>query len=214
MPAITALRPTRREGRISVHVDGEFLFAVSGAFVARQGLFVGRELHEAELGTLVAEAGRDQALTDAYRLLSHRSRSRFELADRLRAKGHDAAAVDLVLERLGGEGLIDDQAFAAAFVADKRRLAGWGSVRIERELAKLGVETRVVDAALAASGCDAGDLAERERAVAALRRRGPAAPPLDRARKRAFEFLVRRGYTTTDAYGAVRAWIDESAPPD
>ena len=97
MPTVTALRPTRRRGRLSVHVDGEFLAAVSEAFVARQQLFEGRELSSDELAALVAAAARDQALADAYRLLGHRARSRSELRSRLLAKGHTADVVDLTL---------------------------------------------------------------------------------------------------------------------
>ena len=209
MPIVTALRPTRHRGRLSVHVDGEFLAAVSEAFVARQQLFEGRELSSDELAALVAAAARDQALADAYRLLGHRARSRSELRSRLLAKGHTGDVVDLTLERLGGEGLVDDQAVAAAFVADKRRLAGWGNDRIARELARLGVADDIVRAALPETGDDVDD-GELERARAALERRGRPSAPLDRARKRAFDFLVRRGYSSGVAYRAVREWVDRS----
>jgi regulatory protein len=206
MPVVTALKPTRRESRVAVHLDGEFLVAVSQAFMARHGLFVGRELGDAELAALLAAAHREQALTDAYRLLAHRARSRAELGARLRGKGHDAALVEATLNKLSGEGLVDDGAFAAAFVADKRRLSGWGSARIARELDRLGVDADVVRSLLPGADDDDGDAVEYERALAALWRRGPARPPLDRERKRAFDFLTRRGYGTAVAYRAVRDW--------
>ena len=50
------------------------------------------------------------------------------------------------------------------------------------------------------------DEAELARALAALERRGRAAPPLEAARARAFQFLRRRGYATHVAYDAVRRW--------
>ncbi|HMK91408.1 MAG TPA: regulatory protein RecX [Thermoleophilia bacterium] len=212
MPTVTALRPTRRAGRLSVHVDGEFLAAVSDAFVARQQLFVGRQMTPDELQALIAAASRDQALSDAYRLLAHRARSRAELRSRLLAKGHTPEVVDGTLERLGGEGLVDDRAFAAAFVADKQRLAGWGNARIARELVRLGVAGDVISGVLPDDHDESG--AELERARAALERRGPATAPLDRARKRAFDFLVRRGYSTAVAYQAVREWVDGARSDD
>jgi regulatory protein len=204
MPTVTALRPTRREGRVVVHVDGRFLASVGESFVVRHSLFVGLELTDDELSALRDEAGADRVLSDAYRLLAHRARSRAELAARLRAKGHDEPAVQPVLERLSSEGLVDDQAFAAAFVADKRRLAGWGAGRIARELGRLGVADAIVRALLPES--DEATTDELARARAALARRGPARPPLEPARKRAFEYLVRRGYSTTVAYRTVREW--------
>jgi len=204
MAIVTALRPTRREGRVSVYVDGHFLAAVGESFVVRHGLFVGLELTGEQLAGLRDDAGADRILADAYRLLAHRSRARAELAARLRAKGHGEPAIQTVLDRLGGEGLVDDQAFAAAFAADKRRLAGWGAGRIARELDRLGVDVAVVQAVLPQSDEAADD--ELARARAALERRGPARPPLEPARKRAFEFLVRRGYSTTVAYRTVHEW--------
>lgn len=204
MPIVTALRSTRRVGRVAVHVDDAFVAAVGESLLVRHGLFVGLELTDAQLGALLTDASAEHILTDAYRLLTHRARSQVELARRLRDKGHDEAAVQAVIDRLVGEGLVDDQAFAAAFVADKRRLAGWGAGRIARELDRLGVEPALVLAALPATDAAADD--ELVRARAALARRGPAKPPLEPARKRAYDYLVRRGYATTVAYRAVREW--------
>jgi regulatory protein len=209
VPTVSALRPTRREGRVSVHLDGRFAFAVGASFVVSHGLFVGLELSDEQCAALRVDAGADRVLIDAYRLLAHRARSRTELAGRLRAKGYDEPAVAATLERLQGDGLIDDRAFAAAFVADKRRLSGWGAGRIAGELARLGVEPAIVEAALPQSDETRGD--ELARARAALERRGPARPPLEPARKRAYEFLVRRGYASAIAYQVVREWSAGSA---
>lgn len=204
MPTVTALKPTRREGRVAVHVDGGFVAAVGESLLVRHGLFVGLELSERQLAALRADADADRTLTDAYRLLAHRARARAELGQRLLAKGHDGAAIEAVVVRLCDEGLLDDAAFAAAFVADKRRLSGWGAGRIARELGRLGVDQAVVAAALPDSDNETAD--ELARACAALARRGPAGPPLEPARKRAYDYLLRRGYSTTVAYRAVREW--------
>ena len=204
MPTVTALKPTRREGRVAVHVDGSFVVAVGESLLVRHGLFVGLELNEDQLAALRTDADADRTLADAYRLLAHRARALAELRQRLRAKGHDEAAIQAVVVRLRGEGLLDDAAFAAAFVADKRRLSGWGAGRIARELGRLGVDQAVVAAALPDS--DDATAAELARARAALSHRGPARPPLEPARKRAYDYLLRRGYSTTVAYRAVREW--------
>jgi regulatory protein len=228
VPAVTALRATRR-GRIALHVDGEFVCTVSEALVARHHLFAGKQLDAAEIEALRADAAAARVLADAYRLLGHRSRSVAELRTRLLDKGHERREVDEALERLSADGLLDDAAFARAFAADKRRLSGWGAERIARALAASGVTDEQIHDALAATSGEAGldavglteraelaaavpaagpdpDEAELARALAALRRRGEAAPPLEAARARAFQFLRRRGYATHVAYDAVRRW--------
>jgi len=208
VPVVTALRATRR-GQVAVHVDGNFVFSVSDSFVARWHLYQGRELDDDALAQLRGQASAERVMADAYRLLGHRARSRHELRRRLLQKGHDDEAVAGALERLAGDGLLDDAEFARSYVADKRGLSGWGSRRIFRGLTELGVARDVIDAALGAAAATEGDDAELERALAVLRRRGAPQAPLVAARRRAYQALVRRGFSTTVAYAAIRRWSGE-----
>ena len=212
MPVVTALRATRR-GQIAVHVDGGFVCSVSDAFVASWHLYRGRELDDDALAELRGLASAERVLADAYRLLGHRARSRHELRRRLLQKAHDDEAVAGALERLAGDGLLNDAEFARSYIADKRSLSGWGSRRIRRGLAELGVDRDVIDAQLGAAAVAEGDDAELERALTALRRRGAPQAPLDAARRRAYQALVRRGFSTAVAYAAIRLWSG-AQPPD
>jgi regulatory protein len=210
MPVVTALRATKR-GRIGLHVDGRFVCVVGEALIARHHLFQGRELDDAEFDALREEAMGAKAIADAYRLLAQRSRSRQELQRRLADKGHDAQTVTRTMAGLEAQGLVDDAAFASAFVNDKRRLGGWGDQRIARELSGLGVPGEQIEAALGPRDAER-DLA---RAVAQLRRLGPApAAGDDAARRRAFQALRRRGFDTSIAYQALRAWSQEADTAD
>jgi regulatory protein len=210
MPVVTALRATKR-GRIGLHVDGRFVCVVGEALIARHHLFQGKELDHEEFDALREEAMGDKAMADAHRLLAHRSRSRQELQRRLAEKGHDAQTIARAMSALEGQGLMDDAAFASAFVSDKRRLGGWGDQRIARELGALGVPGPQIDAALGPRDAER-DLA---RAVALLRRQG-AAPAAgdDAARRRAFQALRRRGFDTSIAYQALRAWSQGAGTAD
>ena len=210
MPVLTALKPTRQRGRFAAHVDGAFAFAVSEAFVARNGLHEGRIYSDADYEALKNKARSEAALTHAYRLLAHRMRSAAEIRRRLSQKGHTAEVTDAVIVRLTDEGLIDDQGFARAFVADKVRLSGWGRERIARDLSRAGLSDDMVEVAVA----HLEDADELERAMAALGRHGPPRPPLDKARKRAYDFLSRRGFASPIAYRAVSRWLAGEPPAD
>jgi regulatory protein len=130
-------------------------------------------------------------------------RARAELAARLAAKGHPQPAVQHALARLQERGLIDDAAFARAYVADRRRLHGWGTERIARELARLGADPAAVQAALADSG--GGEEDELQRALQLLSRRGPSVPP---------QTAKRRAFSTTVAHDAVRRWSADACNTD
>ena len=203
MPVVTALRATRRGG-VALHVDGEYVCVVSESLLARWRLYKGRELDDEALAELRAASSSERVMGDAYRLLGHRARSRAELRRRLLEKEHEEHAVDAALERLAADGFLDDAAFAHSYVADKRRLGGWGVERIRRGLAELGVAVDVVDAELEAESGGEGD--ELERALAMLERRGAPGEPVDAAKRRAYQALLRRGFSSPVAYAAVRRW--------
>ncbi len=209
MPVVTALRATRRGG-VALHVDDEYVCVVSESLVARWRLFKGRELDASDVAAIRAASSAERVMGDAYRLLGHRARSREELRRRLLAKDHDEHAVEDALEKLSADGFLDDAAFARSYVADKRKIGGWGSARIRRGLRELGVTSADADDALGASGAGEGE--ELERALAVLRRRGAAEQPLDAARRRAFQALQRRGFSSSVAYAAVRLWTEGERP--
>lgn len=201
MAVVTALRATRG-GRVAVHLDNAYFCTVSGARLAALRIHQGLELDDQQAAELLAGAEAERALADAYRLLGQRARAVAELAGRLRAKGHTEECVQAALRRLTDEGLLDDAAFARSFAADKMRLNGWGRVRIVRELERLGVPTQL--AQQAAGSVQTED--EPQRAAAALRARGAPRSPLEAEKRRAYQFLLRRGYDPHVAYEAVRGW--------
>jgi regulatory protein len=212
VPVVTALRATRRGG-VALHVDDEYVCVVSESLVARWRLFKGRELGEADVAEIRTASSGERVMGDAYRLLGHRGRSREELRRRLLAKEHDAHAVDDALERLAADGFLDDAAFARSYVADKRRLQSWGAERIRRGLRELGVDAVNVDEALGAVDAERGeDGDEFDRALAVLRRRGAPEQPLEAARRRAYQALQRRGFSSSVVYDAVRRWMEEGPP--
>jgi regulatory protein len=206
---VSALKATR-SGRVAVHLDGAFFCTVGEALLVRLGLFAGRSLTDQQVQLLQGEASAERALADAHRLLAHRPRACAELGARLAAKGHPEQAVQRALSQLQEGGLVDDAAFARAFVADRRRLNGWGSERIARELVRLGTDPAAVQAALTSSA-GGGEEDELQRALQLLSRRGPSAAP-QTAKRRAYQLLLRRGFSTTVAYAAVQRWAADTRP--
>ncbi len=146
-----------------------------------------------------AEKAREVCLT----ALERRMRSRRELADRLRTKGIEEAVAESVLDRLESVGLIDDAAYARAFVASRQRTRPRGRRALEVELRGKGITAPIIESVLA-------DLGEAEDPVEAARRalrpkvRGLAGRPPEEARAKAQGFLLRRGFD----YGTIRLALD------
>jgi regulatory protein len=118
----------------------------------------------------------------------------------LEGKRVEPGLIEDVLAELGRTQVVDDARYAERFAEDHRVLHGWGPERIKQDLTRRGVPEELIERALAHRSREdelaaaGGLLAER---FAALED--------DRARNRAWQLLVRRGYDAELAYDAVRA---------
>ena len=145
-----------------------------------------------------AELARDICL----RLLAARPRTRAELATALRRKGIADDVATEVLERYDEVGLIDDAAFARAWVSSRHHGRGLARRALANELRQRGVESEVVGEAL--EGLDADTEAATARAMVdrRLRTMGRVAP--EAAYRRLVGMLARKGYPASVAYRVVR----------
>ncbi len=150
------------------------------------------------------------------RLLASRARSRSDLAGALRRRGVPDGAAERVLDRFVEVGLIDDAAYAAAFVSTKHRDRGLGRSALRGELRRKGIDPLVAEAAVGAVGEDA----ERRRAAALIAKKLDSAmfAGLPAARRRLLGLLARRGYSASLAADtvneALRGYVDPIEPPD
>jgi regulatory protein len=149
----------------------------------------------------------DVVLEAAMRFLEARSRSVHEVRRRLTSAGYQADLVQSAIARLGDLGVLDDEAFARAWVESRDRARPRGERALREELRLKGVERSLVDAVLterregheAADDDQPGDLPSPDR-VAADRLIDRQRRALDRIadprrrRERAYALLARNGF--------------------
>jgi regulatory protein len=126
------------------------------------------------------------------RLLAVRPRTRAELAAALRRRGIAADVTDGVLDRYGEVGMIDDAAFARAWVSSRHHGRGLARRALASELRQRGVDGETV--AEAVDGLDADTEAATARALVdrKLRTAGRAEP--EAQFRRLVAMLARKGY--------------------
>ncbi len=189
---ITAIEPQqRREGRVSVFLNGEFAIGLSEEVAASLGLRVGQAVSAERLAEMERAETRARAREDAYRLLSYRDRSEKEVRDRLARREYAEEVIEETLAHLRENGYLDDARFAERWVAARGGTRGRRALAFE--LRQKGVGDAPVREALAeAASDDAQRAAARE---AALRRVGPRpADTSPQAKTRLAAFLQRRGF--------------------
>ncbi|WP_435136774.1 recombination regulator RecX [Actinacidiphila sp. bgisy144] len=134
----------------------------------------------------------EQARALCLRLLTGTPRTRRQLADAMRKREIPDDVAEQVLERFEDVGLIDDQAFANAWVESRHRGRGLARRALARELRHRGVDTELVTEAVELLDSDQ----EEETARELVRRRLPGTRGLDRDRRirRLAGMLARKGY--------------------
>lgn len=141
--------------------------------------------------------------------LERRMRSRKELADRLKKKGTTPEVAATVLDRLTEVGLINDEAYARAFVASRQRTKPRGARALAMELRQKGIADPIITAVLLELDEGEDTLAAAARAVAPKLRALQGKPP-EEARRKAEQFLLRRGFN----YEIARTVLDQALPRD
>lgn len=143
-------------------------------------------------------------LQRALGLLVRREHSQRELSRKLTARGMDAADVRSAVDRLVDEGWQSDTRFAETLVRS-RAAGGHGPLRIRAELSTHGLDREAVEAAMATFD---GDWTET--ACDLVRRRfGPAGLTDLAGRRKAADFLIRRGFDGGSVRAATRLdWED------
>jgi regulatory protein len=146
------------------------------------------------------------------RLLTGRARTRAQLADALRRREVPDDVAEHVLGRFTDVGLIDDTAFAGAWVSTRHTGKGLARRALARELRQRGVDAVVVDEAVARLDPEQ----ELETARALVARRLPGTRGLDRDKRirRLAGMLARKGYGEGLAVRVVRDAIEAEADAD
>ena len=156
-----------------------------------------------------SDAAEPTAYQRALGLLVRREHSRKELSRKLSAKGVERDDADLALDKLNRQDFQSDARFACA-LARSRAGAGYGPNRIRAELATHSLGRDDVAAALDACERDwdasAVDIIQRRYANKDL------SDPVQR--RKAVDFLLRRGFDQKSAYAAVRARPGDMAAED
>ena len=125
-------------------------------------------------------------------LLVRREHSRPELARKLRARGVPADEAKAAVEQMARAGWQDDARFACS-LARSRVAGGYGPLRIRMELESHGLDPAAIDAAFEALA-EAGEDDWEGRALDLVRRRFGADLDALPVRRKAMEFLLRRGF--------------------
>lgn len=144
--------------------------------------------------------------------LTGRARSRKELADKLSAKNVPDEIASRLLDRFEEVGLVDDEAFARAWIASRQPGKGLAGRALAQELRRKGIEDDVVREAVAE--IDPDDEEQAARALVRKKMRSMARLDRDTATRRLVGLLARKGYGSGMAFAVVREELEAAEQTD
>lgn len=141
------------------------------------------------------------------RMLTAAPRTRAQLAEALRRRGVPQDAAEAVLGRFGEVKLIDDAAFAAAWVESRHHGRGLSGRALAAELTQRGVSPDDIKAAV--GRLDPQQEIETARGLVARRLASTRGQPLQARIRRLTGLLARKGYSAAIAYRVVREALEQ-----
>jgi regulatory protein len=206
---ITAIKiGSRNHHRVNIYLDGTFGFSV--AKVLSAGLKVGQTLIDSQITDLTTRDAQERCYQRALRLLRYRPQSERELRDYFSRHQIPSEVQEVVLIRLQNADWVDDEAFAAAWVENRRLFRPRSALALRVELKKKGVSRETIDAAL--EGHDEDDAAYQAAVIGARRWKDRS---WDDFRQRLVGYLARRGFSyATISPVVARVWHEITGVED
>ena len=149
----------------------------------------------------------ERARAICLRLLTGTPRTRKQLADALRKREIPDEVAEEVLSRFEEVGLIDDSAFADAWVESRHHGRGLARRALARELRTKGIDSTLIDEAV--GRLDSEQEEETARDLVARKLRSTRGLDRDKRLRRLAGMLARKGYPEGMALRVVRQALEE-----
>ncbi|MFF4839855.1 recombination regulator RecX [Streptomyces collinus] len=149
----------------------------------------------------------ERARAICLRLLTGTPRTRKQLADALRKRDIPEDVAEEVLSRFEEVGLIDDGAFADAWVESRHHGRGLARRALARELRTKGVDSALIDEAVGQLDSEQEEATARE--LVARKLRSTRGLDRDKRLRRLAGMLARKGYSEGLALRIVRQALEE-----
>lgn len=150
MATITKISAQKRPGRYNIFLDGHYAFPVSEEILIKFVLHKGQEIDEDFKNKLLQAEVNAKAYQLALHYLSYQLRTISEMKTYLRDHEVEFDVIEDVITRLKRQQLLDDRAYAKAYVRTQLRLSLKGPYVLKRELQRKGIrDAQIINESLA-----------------------------------------------------------------
>ncbi len=199
---ITAIKQqVKRQGRYSIFLEGKYAFSLSDQALLESQLTKGQELTDQQVAAFKQLSVDDKIYNNALGFIALRPRSTWEMQQYLLRKDCSPTLSHSILNKLSNNNLLNDQTFAASWVANRRMLKPTSRRRLSQELRAKRVPDDIIEQVLKEDGTDEAVLLE----VLIPRKRKQSRYQDD---KKLMQYLAGQGFQYGDIKAALQAAKD------
>lgn len=206
MPKITSVEPQKtlrlRSGRrFNIFLDGVFAFGADEDLVVENRLVPGKIIDQSIMEKLLFEVEVGKLIERMYRLWNIRPRSEKEVRGylknlsfkrKIKNQGEiSEVAIELLISKLKQKRLLSDEEFAKAWVESRSRK--YGINRVKQELYQKGISREIIEEVVSGQVTGQSEQQTAEKLLEKKMRVWKNLPILE-FKKKAYEFLMRRGF--------------------
>jgi len=186
--------------RFNIFLDGTFAFGADEDLIVDHRLVIGKEITPSDLEKLLKKTEVGKLMERMYRLFNIRQRSEKEVREYIgnlsfkrKLKDREEIsefATNALIEKLQKKGMLNDLEFARSWM--EARGKKFGINRIKQELYKKGINREVIEEVVGGMGIENTEQVA-EKLLEKKLYRWKNLRPME-FRKKAFDFLLRRGF--------------------
>jgi regulatory protein len=136
---ITELKPTKRDGRVNVYIDGEYSFTVYEEFIYEYSLFPENEFNASVLDEILLKDNKKFAKIKAFDTLSRGAVTVSAMRKKLTEKGVLREVTEETVDYLVKNDYLNDYRFAENAVSVLHETKGFGKNRVMQFFYEKGV---------------------------------------------------------------------------
>jgi len=150
MSLITELKITGGRGsKITIVFDDLSTLEISKEALEESDISTGLAVSPQQIQELKQRDHYFSCLNAALRFMTHRPRSKREVAIRLRQRGFSGKTIETVLKKLEEKKLLDDAEFAKVWTDNRKAFSPRSKFAIRHELMQKGISSDMIDEAIA-----------------------------------------------------------------
>ncbi|MBI2597294.1 RecX family transcriptional regulator [Candidatus Daviesbacteria bacterium] len=211
MPKITSVEAQKKNPhRFNIFLDGQFAFGADEDLVVEYRLISGKIIDQSLIEKLLFEAEIGKLMERVYVFFNKRARSEKEIKDYLKNLSFkrkikkqeeiSEAVVNLVIEKLKQKRLLNDKEFAKVWIEARSKKKGVQVIK--SELYKKGIDREIIEEVI---NSQSSVIKQAEVAEQLVNKRLSRWQNLayQESKKKAYEFLLRRGFDYEITKGVV-----------